>query len=67
MTETTPGSTPIGPLATAPASIDRVEEPDQTTNPLPATPHSAPTINHPDTEMAELVVRPYLMDEVNLS
>lgn len=59
MTETAPGSTPIGPPTTTySASIDKVEEPDQTTIQLPATPHSAPVIIHPDTEMAEPIPSP---------
>lgn len=63
MTETTPGNTPIGPPPTSLISIDRAEEPDQTPIPLPATPHSAPIINHPDTGMAEPVVCTYFFNE----
>lgn len=66
MTETTPGNTPIGAPTTSSVSIDRAEEPEPPPIPLPGTPHSAPIINHPDTEMAEPVVRTYL-DELNLS
>lgn len=65
MTETIPGNTPIGAPTTS-ASIDRAEEPEPPTIPLPTTPHSAPIINHPDTEMVEPVVRMY-SDELNLS
>ncbi|MCJ1427423.1 hypothetical protein MMC29_005326 [Sticta canariensis] len=58
MTETTPGNIPIELPTTFSASIDRAEEPDQTTIPLLATPYSAPIINHPDTEMAEPIPSP---------
>ena len=67
MTETTPGNTPIEPPTVFPASTDTAEEPDQTTIPFPATPYSAPIINHPDTEMAEPIVRAYILYQVNLS
>lgn len=68
MTEIAPGNIPTGPPAsTYSVSIDKAEEPDQTTIQLPTTPHSAPIINHPDIEMAEPVVRTYCMHEFDVS
>lgn len=57
MAELNTNSNPIGISTISPSLIEKAELQPSTPNPAALATHLTPTIHHPDTEMAETVVR----------